>query len=131
MKHILEDDQFCFVCGEKNPDGLHLAFVLSDGQVSAEFIPRKIHQGYKDITHGGLLSTILDEAMVKAALMQGVPVVTAELTVRFKNPLRTGEKATVEAAIIKSNRKIIEATAVIKKDGAVIAEGTAKLIRRD
>jgi len=64
--------------------------------------------------------------------MQGIPAVTAELTVRFRNPLLAGEKAIIEAAILKSNRKIIEATALIKKtDETVIAEGTAKLLRQD
>ena len=132
MKHALEDDHYCFVCGENNPSGLHLKFFIQEGKVFTEFIPRKIHQGYKDIIHGGLISTILDEAMVKAALMQGIPAVTAELTVRFRNPLLAGEKAIIEAAILKSNRKIIEATALIKKtDETVIAEGTAKLLRQD
>jgi uncharacterized protein (TIGR00369 family) len=132
LRHTLEDDHYCFVCGENNPSGLHLKFFIQEGKVFTEFIPRKIHQGYKDIIHGGLISTILDEAMVKAALMQGIPAVTAELTVRFRNPLLAGEKAIIEAAILKSNRKIIEATALIKKtDETVIAEGTAKLLRQD
>ena len=132
MRHTLEDDHYCFVCGENNPSGLHLKFFIQEGKVFTEFIPRKIHQGYKDIIHGGLISTILDEGMVKAALMQGIPAVTAELTVRFRNPLLAGEKAIIEAAILKSNRKIIEATALIKKtDETVIAEGTAKLLRQD
>jgi len=132
LKHALEDDRYCFVCGEKNPAGLHLRFFLHEGKVFTEFIPLKIHQGYKDIVHGGLISTILDEAMVKTALMQGMSAVTAEITVRFRNPLFAGEKVIVEAAMLKTNRKIIEASAVIKKtDETVIAEGTAKLLRQD
>jgi uncharacterized protein (TIGR00369 family) len=132
LKHPLEDDQYCFVCGDNNPAGLHLRFFIHEGKVFTEFIPKKIHQGYKDIIHGGLISTILDEAMVKAALMQGLPVVTAEMTVRFRNPLLVGEKAIVEATMLRTNRKIIEATATIKKtDETVIAEGTAKLLRQD
>lgn len=132
MKPRFEDDQYCFVCGEKNPAGLSLRFSLREGQISTEFIPQKIHQGYKDIVHGGLISTILDEAMVKVAVLQGIPAVTIELTVRFRNPLLTGEKAIVEATMLGTNRKIIETTAIIKKtDETVIAEGTAKLLRQD
>jgi uncharacterized protein (TIGR00369 family) len=128
----LEDDQHCFACGGKNPAGLHLRFLIHEGKVFTEFVPQKIHQGYKDIVHGGLISTILDEAMAKAALMQGMPALTAEITVRFRNPLLTGEKAIVEAAMLRTNRKIIEARAVIRKtDETVIAEGTAKLLRQD
>jgi uncharacterized protein (TIGR00369 family) len=128
----LEDDHHCFVCGEKNPHGLHLKFSLHEGKVSSEFIPQKIHQGYKDIVHGGIISTILDEAMVKAALMQGIPAITAEITVRFRNPLIVGEKAIIEATITNINKRIIETSARIKKsDETLIAEGHAKLLRQD
>ncbi|MBM4141909.1 MAG: PaaI family thioesterase [Nitrospira sp.] len=132
MKNKLEDDKHCFACGEKNPNGLNLKFSLRDGKVFAEFILHKTYQGYKDIVHGGIISTLLDEAMVKVALLQGVPVVTAEITVRLKNPLMIGEKAIVEAHITEKHRRIIETSAIIKKlDGTLIAEGYAKLLRQD
>ena len=132
MKNKLEDDKHCFICGEKNPNGLNLTFSFREGKVVTEFILHKTYQGYKDIVHGGIISTLLDEAMVKVALLQGVPVVTAEITVRFKNPLMVGEKALVEAHIIETNRKIIDTSATIKKlDGTLIAEGYAKLLRQD
>ena len=132
MKHSLQDDNYCFVCGEDNPLGLRLKFSLNAGKASAEFIPQKSHQGYKDIVHGGIISTILDEAMVKAALMQGIPAITGEIAVRFRNVLFAGEKAVVEASIEKMNRKIIDASSVLKKtDNTIIAEGRAKLLRKD
>jgi uncharacterized protein (TIGR00369 family) len=132
MKHTLEDDHYCFVCGEENPSGLHLKFTLCDGKVKTEFVPQKIFQGYKDIVHGGIIAAILDEAMVKAAFMQGTQAVTAEITIRFKNPLMAGEKAVVEAYILRTNKKIIETAAIIKKpDNTPVAEGHAKLLRQD
>jgi len=132
MKKILEDDNYCFVCGEKNPYGLHLTFSARDGKALAEFIPQKNYQGYKDIVHGGIISALIDEAMVKAALMQGKSAITAEITVRFKNPLMVWDKAIIEATIIKMNKKIIETSAIIRKtDNTLIAEGYAKLLRQD
>lgn len=132
MKHNLEDDHHCFVCGEKNPAGLHLKFALCDGKIRSEFVPQKIFQGYKDIVHGGIIAAILDEAMVKAALMRGIPAVTAEITVRFKNPLMAGEKAIIEAEILSANRKIIAANATVRKtDNTPVAEGHARLLRQD
>ncbi|MEW6584616.1 MAG: PaaI family thioesterase [Nitrospirota bacterium] len=129
MNLRLEDDQHCFVCGDRNASGLRLSFDLRDGKAISEFTFLKIHQGYKDIVHGGLLSTVLDEAMVKASLMQGMPAVTAEITVRFRSPLYVDEKAIVEAEIIGKNRKVIGASAVIKKEnGVIVAEGHAKLL---
>ena len=132
MKHTLEDDHYCFVCGEENPSGLHLKFTLCDGKVTTAFIPQKIYQGYKDIVHGGIIAAILDEAMVKAARMQGMQAVTAEITIRFKNPLMAGEKAVIEAHILRTNKKLIETAAIIKKpDNTPVAEGHAKLLRQD
>ena len=132
MKNKLQDDNYCFVCGEKNPSGLHLKFSIHEGKALSEFVLQKTHQGYKDIVHGGIISTLIDEAMVKAALIQGMPAVTAEITVRFKNPLMVGEKAVVESTIIKMNKKIIETSAIMKKkDNTIIAEGYAKLLRHD
>ena len=127
----LEDDHHCFVCGEKNHYGLHLKFSIHEGKVLSEFVPQKVHQGYKDIVHGGIISTVLDEAMVKAAIMQGMPAVTVEIGVRFKNPFTVGEMAIVEATITKMNKKIIETYAEMRKtDGTLIAEGWGKLLRQ-
>lgn len=131
MKHRLEDDHFCFICGENNPSGLHLKFSHLDGKVRTEFISQKTHQGYKNIVHGGIISALLDEAMVKAALLQGMPAVTAEITVRFKHPLLTGEKSIVEAEVRHSHKRILEASAFLKKsDETLIAEAHAKLVRQ-
>jgi len=132
VKQQLEDDHYCFICGKNNPSGLHLNFSLLNDKVQAEFISQKNHQGYKNIAHGGIISALLDEAMVKAALLQGMPAVTAEITVRFKNPLVTGEKSIVEAQITNMHKRIIETSAVMRtSDGTLIAEAHAKLLRQD
>ena len=62
---ILQDDLMCFVCGKNNPCGLKLNFVLDKDRIlKTEFTFAKIHQGFKDIVHGGLIGLILDEVMV-------------------------------------------------------------------
>lgn len=131
MKHIeLDDDGYCFVCGGKNQSGLRLQFRTEDSRAVSEFVPQKIHQGFKDIVHGGIISTILDEAMVKAVLSCGIEAVTAEFTVRFKSPLFVGDKVFIEAEIKKMGSRLIETSAWIKKnDDTVIAEASAKLLR--
>lgn len=125
---LLEDDSYCFVCGKRNPHGLGLIFSSADNKITAEFTLRKELQGYKDIAHGGILAAIIDEAMIKAALAQGIKAITTEMTIRFRSPLYMGEKATVEAEITRTNRKLMEAKASIKCTGSRnIAEGRGKL----
>ena len=126
----LEDDNYCFACGGENHCGLKLSFTYSGGKLTSEFTPSKIHQGYKDITHGGILTTILDEAMIQAAIAEGIKAVTAEINIRFKKPLMTDEETIVEAEIKKRGAKLIEAYSCLlkKEDGSIIAEAHAKLI---
>jgi uncharacterized protein (TIGR00369 family) len=129
-KMHLDDDRYCFVCGDRNPYGLKLAFNTKDGVTVAEFMPGKTHQGFKDIVHGGIISSILDEAMIKTVLSQGIEAVTAEITVRLKKPLFVGEKAFIKAEITKKGNRLIETSAELKKDkNTVIAVAAAKLIR--
>lgn len=128
-KLVLEDDQYCFVCGKQNPGGLNLVFSFRDNRAFAEFALRKTFQGYRDVVHGGIIAALLDETMIKAGLAMGIHAVTAELTVRFKNPLFTDENGAVEATVVKTGKKLIEATARITgPELRIIAEGKGKLV---
>ncbi len=128
----LEDDNYCFVCGKDNPIGLKLIFKIDreSRTIKTEFIPTKPYQGYKDIVHGGIISTILDEAMVKLAIGLGMNVVTVNMDIRFKRPLLVGEKVLVSAKLLSQVKRLIETEAqAIKDDGTIIAEGNARLMR--
>jgi hypothetical protein len=59
----------CLVCGRDNPHGLKLDFsvVANTGVVIAEFVGQKHHAGFEGLIHGGLISTVMDEAMTWAA----------------------------------------------------------------
>ena len=126
----LSDDGYCFVCGPENPIGLKLDFHFDGKTISTEFVPQKEHQGYMDIVHGGIISTLLDEVMVKLAIEMGMPAVTAQMDIRLKKALNTGVKITVSAEITKDSKKIIEAYAkAVTDDGVVIADARGKLMK--
>ena len=127
----LEDDHRCFACGSENPMGLHLAFQAGGRGVTAFFTPGKEFQGYKDIVHGGIISTILDEAMAHAAIRSGSMPVTAEIQVRFRNALAVGQKVQVEGWVEgTSSHRLIAASSELKTfpEGALIATAKAKLL---
>lgn len=127
---VLSDDGHCFACGRNNPSGLGLDFRHDGGKVTAVFMPAKAHQGFKDIVHGGIITTALDEAMMKAVLSRGIQAVTAEITVRFIRPLHVGDLATIEATITTMGNRLIRASAQMKgPDYGVIADAEAKLLR--
>jgi acyl-coenzyme A thioesterase PaaI-like protein len=127
----LQDNQRCYVCGKKNPAGLAVDFDIDreTRSISARFIPADTHQGYEGIVHGGILSALLDEAMVKLAFSLGIPAVTAEMTVKFKAPASPGEELSISGRLKRETHGLIEAEAVIKKGPVVIAEAKGKLLR--
>jgi len=127
----LADDGMCFVCGQKNEEGLQVSFELleSEKRIRASFIPQKKHQGYTNIVHGGIISTLLDEAMVNLAYRLGFPVVTAQLEVRFRKPAWVGEPLLIEAEIVGTFKKIIQARAfALNEEGVLVASSTGKLM---
>ena len=122
----LRRDNFCFVCGQENPKGMHLKFHRENGRVRARFSLEKYYQGYDSVIHGGIISLILDEAM---AYLQNYEerFLTGKITVRFYNPLFVGEEVEVTAEIKEDRRriKITRAQMVRVSDGKKIAEAEA------
>ena len=89
----LQDDNYCFACGEENPIGLKLKFTEGEDSISTSFIPEKKHQGYMDFMHGGIASTILDEIMARYLInIKNLNVMTAKMELRFKKPVPLHEK---------------------------------------
>jgi len=127
----LRDNQRCYVCGKQNPAGLAVAFEIDAEarSIRARFTPAGVHQGYEGIVHGGILSALLDEAMVKLAFSLGIPAVTAEMTIKFKSPAAPGEELSVSGRITNEARRLIEAEAIVERGPVVIAEAKGKLLR--
>jgi len=128
MELNLEADRYCFACGTDNPIGLKLEFENTSGGVEANFTPGKEHQGFINLVHGGILSTLMDEAMAHAVLSLQLKAVTARMEVSFKKPTRVGEPLTVKGRIIEKKGRIIKTAANILQNGIVTAEATADFI---
>jgi len=103
----------CVACGPDHPHGLHLDFDLaSDGSVSAYWTPGEDWQGFRGVIHGGIVSTVLDEAMAKAVAAVG-KALTGELRVRFRHPVRPGEDLRIRGWIVERTRRVIRAEATL------------------
>jgi uncharacterized protein (TIGR00369 family) len=130
-RNNLEDDGMCFACGRNNDKGLHLEFSLNRQEklVETTFVPLDVHQGWQGVVHGGIIATLMDEAMAKLVQLLGFRALTASLDVRFKDVARTGEPLRVKAEVAKLSKKLIYAKAVAgRADGGVVAEAQAKLM---
>lgn len=128
----MKTEDYCFVCGKKNPKGIKAVFNHGNGKSFTEITLNKEYQGYSGIIHGGVIVALLDEACVYAANSLGFNTVTVELKARFKNPATVGEKITVQAQAKHLKSKLIEAKAEIKNSkDLVIAEAETKLIIKE
>ena len=121
----------CFVCGLHNPVGMKLD-LETDGQiVRARYVPRPEHVGFRETIHGGIISTVLDEAMVWAVGVRTRRFAyCAELTVRFLQPARPHEELMVVAELVDNRRnKLFQAKAELQNPrGAVHASATGKYL---
>ncbi len=117
----------CFVCGDKNPIGLAVKFYEKDGGAAAEFFPKEVLEGYKGLLHGGIISSLLDEVMIKAVLAKDVYCVTAELFVRYRKPVAIVDKLTLFGNIEKENDRSYNTKGWAKNQkGEVVAEAEGK-----
>ena len=120
------DYSLCFGCGQNNPIGLKLIFQWDGKTARAEFTPTDFYQGWSGLVHGGIILSILDEAMGWAAVFEGLTCVTAEIQAKLRCPAAVNEPLIVTASLTRKTRKVSKARAVISlEDGKVVAEGTA------
>ena len=125
------DDSRCFICGKDNPIGLKAEFVIDPQKRRAE---ARVHiaeefQGWQGITHGGIISALLDEICAQACMASGLQVVTSELKLRFKAPVPTGSIVTVIGEVVGERRRLVDAKGRLELDGKVMAEAEVTLCR--
>lgn len=120
----------CFACGRENSIGLKLDFThRPDGEALARWTPAAEHEGWPGVVHGGLLSTVLDEAMSHALLAAGLRAMTAELRVRFRNAVPPGREVMVKGWVVERAGRLVEAEATITgEDGAEYAHGWGRFL---
>ncbi len=124
----LEIDDYCFACGRENPIGLKLRFEAIEGGVAAEFTPCREHQGFIGIAHGGIVTTLLDEAMAHAIIAGGFRAVTARMELSFKRPLLIGSRAVVVGKVDVQRGKLIKAAAEIRQEDRLVAKAVADFL---
>lgn len=111
----------CFGCGPANPAGLRLEFMLAeDGTVvSLQEVP-KTFEGHPGFLHGGIIATLLDEAMSKAVRALGYASVTAKIEVEYRRPVPSGVQIRMEGRVVTSEGRKHWAEAVIADAGGTI-----------
>ena len=90
MDRSINRDKLCFCCGADNKRGLHLAITYPEKGAERRASMCRVVLRMEEMTHGGLLATLLDEIMAHACVGVSQKAVTAEITVRFQKAVETG-----------------------------------------
>jgi acyl-coenzyme A thioesterase PaaI-like protein len=109
---------------------LRLQFQKNEaGEMAAEWIPDSELEGFQGIVHGGIVSTVLDEAMSKVVAESGVKALTAELRVRFRQHVTSGTMVCIRGWIDSQNKRLTRTEAVLtSSDGTELAHAWATFL---
>ena len=121
----------CFVCGHVNPLGLKLRFFRDGEEVVSDFVLPAEYRGFLDRTHGGIVSSLLDEAMGWATTLRcNRFTYTVELKVRFKQPVPIQTPLQVRGGITKHTRRLTFSEArILSQDGTELAGAEGKFMQ--
>jgi uncharacterized protein (TIGR00369 family) len=124
----------CFGCGPANPFGLHLNFELGPKQDSyiCHFELGVNFSGPPSHAHGGIIATILDEAMGKALKLKGKVALTRNMSVDYLRPVPLGQPLVVEGHVVRVRGRALYNRAEIRSDkGVVLACSRGKFLAID
>jgi len=86
-------------------------------------------EGFQGIIHGGILATVLDEAMSKAVVATRCEALTVALRVRFRRRVVCGEPLRIRAWVVKRTKRLIAAEATLTAgDGVECAHARASFL---
>ena len=133
-RYIKIQKNHCFVCGKDNPDGMGLRFTYDEERdcFVCRFRLGKRYTGPPGHSHGGIIATILDEAMGKVNKLRHVVAVTSEMTVNYLKPVPLKHPLRVESREVKvTGRKHINMAEILNEKGEVLARSQGLFIAID
>ena len=130
----VEQGSGCFGCGPQNPSGLHLEFKTGSSLTGALTAEAIVHlsshfQGARGIVHGGVVATLMDEAMSKLNRPLAGRAVTRHLSVEYLRPAPTETTLRLVATHDRrEGRKLFHTAILTDSKGHVLARAEALFI---
>jgi uncharacterized protein (TIGR00369 family) len=92
----------------------------------------KRYTGPPGHAHGGIIATILDEAMGKVNKLRQVVALTSEITINYLKPVPLNKALRVESREVKvKGRRHINMAEILNQKGEVLARGRGLFIAID
>jgi uncharacterized protein (TIGR00369 family) len=124
----------CFVCGPDNPDGMRLTFTLDEERHTfvCHFNLSDRYTGPPGHCHGGIIASILDDAMGKVNKLRHVVALTKEMTVEYLKPVPLHQPLRVEGREVSVHgRQHINAAEILNETNEVLARSRGTFIAID
>ena len=121
----------CFGCGGANDSGMKLTFDQDNQKrrIVGRFVLGDRYQGGGGMAHGGIIATLLDEAMGKVCRFRQARAVTAELTVNYLKPVSVNDEIVVEGwELEQKGRNLFHAGEIRNSSGELLAKGTGRFV---
>ena len=120
----------CFVCGPSNPQGLQLTFRDEDGKAVAECSPAAYLCGWDGVTHGGIVYSLMDDAMANSLALRGDRGFTARCEVRYRaqTPVETPLRLEGWETGRRGRLAMMAARVLNARSGEVLAEAEARFM---
>jgi uncharacterized protein (TIGR00369 family) len=120
----------CFGCGQANPSGLHLEFLLAeDSSVVCLALVPDTFEGPQGYLHGGIIATLLDETMSKAVRARGFTAMTRHMEVDYLRPVPSSTPIRLEGHVTRNEgRKHWTEARILDAERTVLAIGKGLFI---
>ena len=125
---------YCFACGPDNPEGMHLKFTFDEKRQTfvCRFRLDKRYTGPPGHCHGGIIATILDDAMGKVNKLRHVVALTKEMTVEYLRPVPLHKPLRVEGReVAVHGRQHVNMAEIFNAKGEVLARSKGIFIAID
>lgn len=133
-KHIRMPINRCFGCGPENTEGMRLRFTLDEDRrrFVCRFRLSRRYQGPPAHAHGGIIATVLDEAMGKVNKLRHVIALTSRMEVEYLKPVPLGKPLVAEGWELRvRGRRHTNAAEIRNEDGQVLARSRGIFIAID
>jgi uncharacterized protein (TIGR00369 family) len=133
-RYVRLQRNYCFVCGPDNAAGMHLQFTYDKAR--RRFVcPFRLdarYTGPPGHAHGGIIATILDEAMGKVNQLRNVIALTSEMTVNYLRQVPLNKPLRVESREVSvRRRRHVNMAEILNRKGEVLARSRGLFISVD
>ena len=112
----------CFGCSPDNKSGLQMEFYEDGDFIISKWQPKEYFQGYNNILHGGIQTTLMDEIASWVVLVKlKTAGVTKKIETRYINPVYTDNgPLTIKASVNNREKNFVNIDVFLYDSGGVL-----------